>query len=169
MVSSKIIYRNMGSPLGDILIGNTIRGICFVVFTDSIDLTKFKAKVEKKFRKKLEKGTNSILDSLEIELREYFEKKRTEFQVPIDIKGTQFQESVWKELLQIPFGETRTYQDLANNLKRHDAMRAVGSANGNNLVSIVIPCHRVIHKDKRRMGYAGGVERKRYLLELESM
>lgn len=168
MVLSKITYRNMESPLGDILIGSTIKGVCFAMFTDSINFPQFKTKVERKFKAKFEEGNNSILDTLEMELGEYFDKKRTEFQVNIDVRGTQFQESVWKELLQIPFGETRTYKDLANNLQRYDAMRAVGNANGNNLVSIVVPCHRVIHKDKKRMGYAGGVERKKYLLELES-
>ena len=132
MTSSKIVYRDMTSPLGDILIGSTSKGVCFAMFTDSIDFSSFKTKVERKYKSEFEEGNNQILDELEIELNEYFDKKRTAFQVPIDVRGTEFQESVWKELLNIPFGETRTYQDLANNLERYNAMRAVGNANGNN-------------------------------------
>ena len=96
-------------------------------------------------------GNNSILDQLEIELSEYFNKKRKEFTIPIDVKGTVFQEQVWNELLEIPFGKTKTYQQLAEKLNKPNSSRAVGNANGNNLVSIIIPCHRVIHKDKKRM------------------
>ena len=155
------------SPLGEILVGATNKGCCFVMFKDSIDFHDFKRRMEMKFKKDIIPGNNNIIDKTEKELTEYFDKKRRNFTVPIDYKGTDFQENVWKELMNIPFGETRVYKDLATKLGKPDAMRAVGNANGNNVISIIVPCHRVIHKNKKKMGYAGGVERKKFLLQLE--
>jgi AraC family transcriptional regulator of adaptative response/methylated-DNA-[protein]-cysteine methyltransferase len=168
MTITNIVYKKIDSPLGVILVGSTDKGCCFLVFEDSVDFSIFKLKVEKTFKRNVVLGNNSILDKLEDELNEYFSHGRKEFSVPVDVKGTGFQEQVWKELLEIPFGKTKTYQDLADKLDKSNSSRAIGNANGSNLVSIIIPCHRVIHKDKKRMGYAGGVWRKKKLLEIES-
>lgn len=101
------------------------------------------------------------------ELQEYFERKRTVFTLPLAPEGTGFQQRVWKQLRNIPYGETRTYAQLADAIGNRAAIRAVGLANGRNPISIVVPCHRVIGSDGSLTGYAGGLDRKRILLELE--
>ncbi len=102
------------------------------------------------------------------QLDEYFEGKRTEFDLKLNPKGTDFQQQVWKELLNIPYGKTRTYLEQTKKIGDPKAIRAVASANGKNPIWIVIPCHRVIGSDGSLTGYAGGVWRKKWLLEHES-
>ena len=101
------------------------------------------------------------------QLQEYFAGTRTVFTVPITPVGTAFQQRVWTALRTIPYGETRSYGQLADAIGNRLAMRAVGAANGRNPISIIVPCHRVIGSDGRLVGYGGGLERKRFLLELE--
>lgn len=110
---------------------------------------------------------NEILTKAVIQLQEYFSGSRTEFELPIAAKGTAFQTQVWHALTTIPYGEIWSYQDLANAINNPKAVRAVGLANGKNPVSVIVPCHRVIGKSGKLTGYAGGVERKAKLLELE--
>lgn len=102
------------------------------------------------------------------ELNEYFDSKRTDFTFKLNPKGTEFQQKVWQELSQIPFGKTVSYMDLAKKVGDIKAIRAVGSANGKNPLWIVIPCHRVIGSDGSLTGYAGGLWRKKWLLEHEN-
>ncbi|XZE43173.1 methylated-DNA--[protein]-cysteine S-methyltransferase [Pirellulaceae bacterium SH467] len=102
------------------------------------------------------------------QLFEYFEGSRTEFDFPIRFVGTEFQKRVWEELLTIPYGETCSYQTIAEQIGAVRAVRAVGGAIGKNPLSIVAPCHRVLGKDRTLTGYAGGLDRKRYLLQRES-
>ena len=102
------------------------------------------------------------------QLAEYFARTRRAFQLPLDLRGTPFQLAVWKALLRIPYGETRSYGQLAVELGHAGAARAVGTANGSNPVSIIVPCHRVIAAGGGLGGYGGGLERKRFLLDLES-
>ncbi len=90
-----------------------------------------------------------------------------DFSVPLDLKGTPFQMEVWKQLINIPYGETRTYGEIARSVGKPLAMRAVGRANGDNYLSIVVPCHRVIQSDGKLRGYGGGLWRKKYLLTIE--
>ncbi|MDH3285968.1 MAG: methylated-DNA--[protein]-cysteine S-methyltransferase [Acidobacteriota bacterium] len=101
------------------------------------------------------------------QLDEYYRGARTRFDLPLAPHGTYFQESVWRALTEIPFGSTLTYGELAERIGRAGAARAVGRANGDNPIGVVIPCHRVIGSDGSLTGYAGGIDRKRYLLELE--
>ena len=101
------------------------------------------------------------------QLGEFFAGERTEFDLPLNAVGTEFQRKVWAALAEIPYGETRTYGEIAVELARPSASRAVGAAVGRNPISIVVPCHRVVGSDGRITGYAGGVERKEYLLALE--
>lgn len=102
------------------------------------------------------------------QLQEYFEGKRTEFTFRLNPQGTDFQQKVWQELLNIPFGKTTSYMDLSKKLGDVKAIRAVASANGKNPLWIVVPCHRVIGSDGSLTGYAGGLWRKKWLLEHES-
>jgi O-6-methylguanine DNA methyltransferase len=101
------------------------------------------------------------------ELHEYFAGDRREFTFPLDLRGTDFQLACWRALLAIPFGETRTYADIARAVGKPNAFRAVGMANNRNPVAIVVPCHRVIASDGTLCGYGGGLDAKRKLLELE--
>jgi methylated-DNA-[protein]-cysteine S-methyltransferase len=102
------------------------------------------------------------------QLRAYFEGELKEFRVPLVMEGTEFQLSVWKELRKIPYGETRSYGQLAETIGKPKAVRAVGLANGQNPIPIIVPCHRVIGSDGSLTGFGGGIENKRKLLELES-
>lgn len=109
-----------------------------------------------------------MLDEVERQLAEYFAGTRSRFDVPLDFKGTDFQKKVWHALLTIPFGETRSYSQIAAQVGNPKAVRAVGAANGKNPISIVAPCHRVIGASGQLTGFAGGLKAKNYLLALES-
>lgn len=102
------------------------------------------------------------------QLKEYFEGTRKTFSIPLEPKGTHFQKKVWEKLETIPFGKTASYQEMANQLGDPKVIRAAASANGKNPIAIVIPCHRVIGSDGSLTGYAGGLHRKKWLLEHES-
>jgi methylated-DNA-[protein]-cysteine S-methyltransferase len=115
-----------------------------------------------------ERSAHPILRLAGAELAAYFAGKLTRFEVPLDAVGTEFQRAVWRALLEIPFGETRSYADIAVRIGRPAAVRAVGAANGRNPIAIVIPCHRVIGSDGSLTGYGGGEPRKRWLLSHES-
>ena len=101
------------------------------------------------------------------ELEEYFKGKRTKFEIPLNPKGTEFMKKVWKELLNIPYGEVRTYKEIAEKIGNSKASRAVGMANNKNPIPIIIPCHRVIGSNNKLVGYALGLDMKKYLLDLE--
>lgn len=117
--------------------------------------------------KESEKETPLIKKTIK-ELEEYFEGKRKTFDIPVSIKGTEFQEKVWKALLKIPYGETKSYEDIAKMVGCPKGARAVGMANHNNKIIIIIPCHRVIGKNGKLVGYAGGLPVKEKLLQIES-
>ena len=111
---------------------------------------------------------HSILKETEKQLIEYFAGQRTQFNLPLEFQGTTFQKSVWSALLNIPFGETRTYKEIAESIGNVKAVRAVGAANGKNPISIIAPCHRVIGANGKLVGFAGGLDNKQILLKLES-
>jgi O-6-methylguanine DNA methyltransferase len=112
-------------------------------------------------------GSNAHLDELAAEIEEYFAGRRLAFDATIVRRGTAFQEAVWDRLLAIPAGETRSYADIAREIGRPSAVRAVARANGDNRLAILVPCHRVIGSDGSPTGYGGGVWRKRWLLAHE--
>jgi methylated-DNA-[protein]-cysteine S-methyltransferase len=116
-----------------------------------------------------EDATHPVLVEAERQLGEYFAGKRQAFDLPLDFHGTDFQKRVWQQLLAIPFGETRSYGEIARALGQPTASRAVGAANGKNPISIVAPCHRVIGTNGTLTGFAGGLEAKQRLLALEGL
>jgi methylated-DNA-[protein]-cysteine S-methyltransferase len=116
----------------------------------------------------VENAAHPMLLRAETELNEYFASRRNTFTVPLDMRGTYFQKQVWEALLSIPFGETRTYGQLAKQLGNPKATRAVGAANGRNPIAIVVPCHRVIGFSGKLTGFAGGLDAKAHLLKLEA-
>ncbi len=109
-----------------------------------------------------------VLKNLETQLQEYFEGKRKNFELELNPEGTDFQKKVWKELVNIPFGKTLSYLDMAKILGDEKVIRAAAAANGKNPIGIVIPCHRVIGQNGKLVGYAGGLPRKKWLLDHES-
>jgi methylated-DNA-[protein]-cysteine S-methyltransferase len=114
-----------------------------------------------------EANSNSLVGEVLKQLDQYFKGVRKEFDLPLALSGTLFQNRVWQELQKIPFGQTLSYKELAQKLGNEKATRAVGNANGKNLISIIIPCHRIIGSNKSLTGYAGGLDRKKWLLEHE--
>ena len=115
----------------------------------------------------VEDGDHPVLAEARRQLEGYFAGERDRFDVPLDFQGTDFQKRVWAALLTIPFGETRSYGEIAHQLGNAGASRAVGAANGRNPISIIAPCHRVVGSTGKLTGFAGGLEAKAFLLELE--
>jgi methylated-DNA-[protein]-cysteine S-methyltransferase len=115
----------------------------------------------------IERNDHPVLLEAERQLREYFDGRRKAFELPLDFNGTEFQRKVWAALLTIPYGETRSYAQIARQIGRPEAVRAVGAANGRNPISIVAPCHRVIGSTGKLTGFAGGLETKAFLLAHE--
>ena len=115
----------------------------------------------------LKNESNPILDLVEHQLSLYFSGKLKNFSIPIQLSGTEFQQRAWAELLKIPFGQTISYQEQAERLHHPTAIRAVANANSRNKISIIVPCHRVIGKNNKLTGYAGGLDKKEFLLNLE--
>jgi len=155
-----IYYTEHASPLGSLLLATTDLGLCGLYFEE-----------HKHFKGKdgwLLDSNHATLRRAMQQLDEYFAGKRTTFDVPLDLRGTEFQRQVWNGLADIPCGEAITYAEHASRLGKTNAVRAVGTAIGRNPVSIIVPCHRVIGSSGSLTGYAGGLERKRHLLALEA-
>jgi methylated-DNA-[protein]-cysteine S-methyltransferase len=112
-------------------------------------------------------GDHPVLEATKAQLEEYFDGRRAEFDLPLDLRGTEFQRQAWTALASIPFGETVSYGTQAERIGRPKAVRAIGAANGRNPVSIVLPCHRVVGANGDLTGFAGGIETKRELLAFE--
>lgn len=155
------------TPLGEMTAGASRDGICLLEFSDREILNSEFEELTALFNTSVEPGENRHLKRLKNQLKEYFRGKRKEFSVPLVIKGTEFQQAVWKELQKIPYGLTRSYLEQARSLNNPGSVRAVANANGTNRIAIVIPCHRVIGSDGSLTGYGGGLERKRWLLDHE--
>lgn len=168
MPSNNVVYTDLPSPLGEMIAGTTDSGLCFLEWHDRGGVPRILKRVEKRYRLPLEAGGHEYLDLLEQELESYFNGTLQQFSLPLNIKGTAFERATWEQLLKIPFGEKRTYGDLAAKLDRPGASRAVGRANGANYLSIIVPCHRVVAAGDKLCGYGGGVRRKEWLLNHEA-
>lgn len=164
---SVILMTRIASPLGPMFVCATKEGVCLLEFTDRRMLETSLFDLQKKLNAIILFGENEHSLQLKKELAEYFDGKRKVFDVALHTPGTEFQQLVWKNLHQIPFGSTNSYQDQALRINKPKAVRAVARANGFNRISIVVPCHRVIGKDGSLTGYGGGLERKKWLLEHE--
>lgn len=157
----------METPLGPMAAGATASGICLLEFTDRRMLEAQFDALSRRFGLPIVPGENEFIERLRGELARYFAGGLKKFSVPLEYPGTEFQVRVWRALLGIPFGETRSYEDVARALGAPGAVRAVGHANGLNRIAIVIPCHRVVNKSGELGGYGGGLWRKKRLLALE--
>jgi len=154
-----IIQTSISSPIDDIIIQATDKGVSYVGFYPPVQYP----------HTPFEQVTNKAVLICAVQLNEYFAKSRTTFDVPLDTTGTVFQQSVWQALLTVPFGQSQTYGYIANQLNNPKAVRAVGAANGKNPISIIVPCHRIIGANAKLTGYAGGLDRKLWLLKHEGL
>ncbi|NEZ59265.1 methylated-DNA--[protein]-cysteine S-methyltransferase [Leptolyngbyaceae cyanobacterium CCMR0082] len=162
-----ILIDRLTTPIGPMFVCASDIGVCLLEFVDRKMLeTEFKD-LQRLLKAKIIAGENSHIAQARQELAEYFSGSRKTFSVALDTPGTNFQRTVWKSLQHIPYGTTSTYQQQALSMDKASAIRAVASANGSNRVSIIVPCHRVIGKNGDLLGYGGGLERKRWLLEHE--
>lgn len=155
-------FKTLSSPLGLLTLVASARGLAAILWENDdprrVPLGPL-----------IEAGDHPVLARTQAQLDEYFAGTRRAFALPLDFVGTAFQKQVWAALLTIPFGETRSYADIARTIGRPTACRAVGAANGRNPISIVAPCHRVIGANGGLTGFAGGIAAKRRLLALEGL
>lgn len=165
MPSARVIE----TPLCPMTAGATDRGICLLEFGPPERLEQERHDLERLLGEPFREADHPLLDRLERELHDYFAGDLTNFTVPLHTPGTAWQRRVWDALLRIPYGQTTTYARIAEALDNPGGSRAVGLANGQNRVAILIPCHRVIASDGTLHGYAGGLERKRALLDHEAL
>ena len=161
-----ISYQINYTILGKILIAANDQGLCFLACDDKEDVL-----IESFYqyfpKDDIIKQNTDILTYITEQIDSYFNKKIKNFDIPLDIKGTEFQKAIWQYLLTIPYGTTQTYQHIANILQRPSSVRAIANAIASNHIGIIIPCHRVIRTDGTLAGYRWGIERKKKLLALE--
>jgi len=160
------------TPLGPMVAGSTAAGLCLLEFLDRRALRRELADLSHRFRAPITVVPDGAamprwLQAVTDELAAYFRAERKHFSLPLVTPGTPFQTRVWDALNTIPYGQTRSYSDIARQIGQPEAVRAVGAANGANRIAIIIPCHRVIEANGKLRGYGGGLERKRFLLDLE--
>lgn len=154
-------YKTMKSPVGVLKLVAGARGMAAILWENE-DPNRVRLRP-------LEVDENHpVLLEAERQLNEYFAGKRKKFSLEFDFAGTEFQKEVWRALAAIPFGETRSYAQIARQIGRPKAVRAVGAANGRNPLSIIIPCHRVIGSNGKLTGFAGGLKTKAFLLKIEA-
>lgn len=152
-MSKTLFLDYLSTPTGTLEIQASAKGITRIVFTDSPDKPVL---------------SHPLLEQCKAEIKEYLAGQRQQFDVALDQQGTPFQQSVWKSLLEIPYGEVVSYRDIAEKINNPKAVRAVGAANGKNPISVIVPCHRVVGSNGSLTGYAWGLERKTWLLKHEA-
>jgi AraC family transcriptional regulator of adaptative response/methylated-DNA-[protein]-cysteine methyltransferase len=157
----------LSTPLGPMLAAATARELVLLEFADQRGLSANFSKMRRRLRRALVPGENAVLARLKSELADYFSGRRREFGVPYRLEGSPFQVKVWEALREVRFGATASYRDIAKRIDAPRAVRAVGRANGENRLYLIVPCHRVIAHDGSLSGYGGGVWRKKLLLDLE--
>lgn len=162
-----VTIKRMQTPLGAMLAGFTPQGLCILEFMDRKMLKTQLSSITKHLKAVILPGDDERFALLETELSHYFQGNNPVFKTVLHLVGTEFQQKVWRQLLTIPPGVTRSYKAQAQAIGQPEAVRAVAAANGQNRISILIPCHRVIGSDGKLVGYGGGLPRKKFLLELE--
>jgi methylated-DNA-[protein]-cysteine S-methyltransferase len=155
-----LVYKMMKSPVGKLKLVASDKGLVAILWEND-------RPSRVRLSEMVANENHPVLVETERQLDEYFAGKRKTFSIALDVRGTRFQKDVWEALRAIPFGETRSYGQLAKQLGNPRATRAVGAANGRNPVSIIVPCHRVIGSSGKLTGFAGGLETKAHLLSLE--
>lgn len=158
----KLPFMEMASPVGQLKLVATDTALVAVLWENENPNRVRLAEL-------IENAQHPILLETQKQLHEYFSGQRQVFELPLDFEGTEFQQKVWQALLTIPFGETRSYKQIAEQIGNVKAVRAVGAANGKNPISIIAPCHRVVGANGKLVGFAGGLENKDILLKIEKL
>jgi len=162
----ELVSKRLQTEIGELLVAAGPSGICRISFP--VDLTgNWYPWFDRYYSVLPKSGNHPLIQETEYQLHEYFASNRTHFDVPVDLKGTDFQVRVWKRLLAIPFGTTVTYGEIAREMGIHHGSRAIGGANATNPIPIIVPCHRVVGSAGGLVGFGGGLELKERLLELE--
>ena len=165
---NKINIAYFNTPFGEMILGSFSDRICMADWKDRKARKVIDSRLQKGLNATFIKEDNVVLKKAKAELDDYFKGKSQKFNMPILFIGTAFQKNVWEALMHIPYGQTVSYKKLAQNIDHESSVRAVASAVGANAISILVPCHRVIGTDGSLRGYAGGLEAKLGLLEIEN-
>lgn len=168
MATQIIITKTIHTPLGDMLAGVLNDELCLLEFDSPSRIKLQQTRLQKLFDAAFNPGEHELFKKVDNQLHQYFNGNRMQFDLPVNINGSEFPMSVWHTLKEIPYGKTVSYGDLAARLGDKNKVRAVGKANGANRIAIIIPCHRVIGADGSLIGYAGELWRKQKLLNLEA-
>ncbi|WP_304622563.1 methylated-DNA--[protein]-cysteine S-methyltransferase [Phyllobacterium lublinensis] len=166
-LSKLLLHGIIRTPIGQMVALAGDEGLSLLEFEDRPALPSEIEELERRYGYTIVSGRNAIIDQLQDELNQYFAGSLTQFETPLVLPGMAFQREIWSRLQQIAYGATSTYGALARAIGKPAATRAVGAANGQNRVAIMVPCHRVIGADGSLTGYGGGQRRKRFLLDLE--
>lgn len=156
------------SPVGEMMIGSYGGNLCICDWAKEKRRGTIDRRICRHLNAEYEEGTSEVIEQAVSQLREYFQGERRDFDIPIVFTGSEFQNSVWHELMKVPYGSTISYAELARRIHHPRAVRAVASANATNPISIFVPCHRVIGSNQKLTGYCGGLDAKRELLALEA-
>lgn len=163
-----VAITRIDTPIGPLIAGANADGICLLEFTDRRKLETQIKVLEKRLNATLYSGTNPFFKSLTRQIKSYFKGELKRFDLPLVMPGTDFQKKVWSAIMDVPYGRVRSYKQQAIEIDNPSAVRAVGHANGDNRIAIIVPCHRIVGNNGELMGYGGGLWRKKYLLELEN-
>lgn len=151
----------------DLILGAYESKLCLLDFRYRVKRDTIDNRIQKALKAKYVEKNDEVIDKTVIQLNEYFKNQREEFDIPLLLIGSDFQKSVWDALLKIPYGKTRTYKQQSITIGNEKAVRAVANANGANAIAIIVPCHRIIGTNGKLTGYAGGLETKQLLLDIE--
>ena len=162
-----ICIQHYNSPCGTLVLASLADKLCLCDWINNPLAERNKRRIAEYLQASFKTETSSVLEETQRQLNEYFLCHRTSFDIPLHLIGTDFQQRVWNELLNIPYATTKSYKEIALSISKPKAIRAVAGAIGANGISILIPCHRIVGRDKSLTGYAGGLVAKRMLLEIE--
>ncbi len=165
---NKISIQYYKSPVGELLLGSYDNKLCIADYRYRKMRTTVDSRIQKGLKAEYVEESSEVITQTIKQMKEYFNLERKEFSIPLLLVGTEFQKSVWQGLIDTPFGTTASYLELSKRIGKEKAVRAVASANGANSIAILVPCHRIIGSNGDLVGYAGGLDVKRKLLEIEN-
>lgn len=166
-MTDQIKIKYFETPYGELILGDYNSKLCLADWRYRKMRGAIDKRIQSELKAKYTEGNSLLLEETEKQLNEYLNRKRKHFDIPLKFAGTDFQKKVWEALIQVPYGQTNTYLELSKNLGDEKAIRAVSTANGANAISIIVPCHRIIGSNNSLVGYAGGLQAKKKLLQLE--
>ena len=168
MKKSNLVFKEVKTPIGVMVFGSSEKGLCVLDFKYRKSFPRILKRINEYYGDSVTYGTTQFIELAENELENYLHGDLKIFTVHLDIRGSPFQLKVWNALLQIKYGKTASYLDIAKEIGEPSAVRAVANANGQNSIAVIIPCHRIIGSDGSLTGYGGGIKIKQKLLDLES-